>query len=181
MIGPPLALCSPCAFATACCTLRSPSVLCPPTLHYSTAHCSVEGTISIIACVVAWLPRQATYGWSAVPDRWNDWNLITASSCTPVLLADGSRHRAVPHTPARMPCQVVLILNDPCPVCRIIDLFIATTLFRNTYRWRWLDDGSVEDAHETRASNGRENLRSPHEKIGAIELLRDSDAEHHKS
>ena len=87
------------------------------TLHYSTAHCSVEGTISIIACVVAWLPRQATYGWSAVPDRWNDWNLITASSCTPVLLADGSRHRAVPHTPARMPCQVVLILNDPCPVC----------------------------------------------------------------
>ena len=81
------------------------------TLHYSTAHCSVEGTISIIACVVAWLPRQATYGWSAVPDRWNDWNLITASSCTPVLLADGSRHRAVPHTPARMPCQVVLILN----------------------------------------------------------------------
>ena len=97
------------------------------TLHYSTAHCSVEGTISIIACVVAWLPRQATYGWSAVPDRWNDWNLITASSCTPVLLADGSRHRAVPHTPARCPDAMsggadlersMSCMQDYQPLCR---------------------------------------------------------------
>ena len=129
----PFPLCSPCAFATACCTLRSPSVLCPPTLHYSTAHCSVEGTISIIACVVAWLPRQATYGWSAVPDRWNDWNLITASSCTPVLLADGSGCTA--HS-SRMPWQVALLPSGRGTAARALSPRLSSADTEGTGPWK---------------------------------------------